>query len=421
MLRIFLFLCSCILIRAMVADVPAKFKSSADLTSLFCSTCQTIVTSLNNSYYDDSANFDALFGFRLDSAVLCSIRTKTTVVVFLFVFSQFSPFFFFFKKKKGKKIRKQSDLLRISVAMEGICDNIQGSFDERTHIVCLFFLTKQCFFLSLLCVLCVYVYVCVCVREWRAGQYSTGKRKNGNLYLIPQETVEDIEANISVESQKKQLEYDQLLDSLKQSSEEDNTTDIEKEKEALPKHYHVKKPKLLKSTSKTHKLVQDMCFTVTDHLEEWLLEQEKLIKQIRQETKDNDKEVKIKFDGYCIQKYKSLCDAASTNLDISYFKLKMRYTRPPSLPTNEDLNKHEDGTDNHTLSSNDTDSQSGASSVSDPQTHIDSGQDTAKRIQAMTTQKPICKDTFNLKRSAQIFFFLKLILIAFLLSVENSS
>jgi len=82
-----------VLIRAMVNDVPSKFKASTEVTTLFCSTCQSIVTSLNHSYHDDSANFDIVFGFRLDSA--------------------------------GKKIRKQSDLLKISVAMESVCADFQ--------------------------------------------------------------------------------------------------------------------------------------------------------------------------------------------------------------------------------------------------------------------------------------------------------
>jgi len=189
--------------------------------------------------------------------------------------------------------------------------------------------------------------------------------------LILHDTVKEIEGNITKESEEKQLEYDKMVDDRRQKSDDNETKENEpKENEPLPTHYHVRKPKLLKSTSKTHKLVQDMCFTVTDHLEEWLIEQEKLIKQLRQETKDNDKEIKIKFEGYCTGEYKELCDEASVDLNITYFKLKMKYTpRPPPPPPTEDIKQNE--TVNLTQTSNDTDNSSLVPPISDSHIHFE--------------------------------------------------
>jgi len=146
----------------------------------------------------------------------------------------------------------------------------------------------------------------------------------------------------------------------------------------LPKHYYVKKPKLLKQSSKTHRLVEEMCYAITDHLEEWLMDQQILVKQVRQETKEKEKEKKINFEEYCTNEYKRLCDKESIDLTLTYFKLKMKYT-PRRLLSNKEK---EESLKNQTVNNaseviipNDTESNITLRSTSNTPIHVEVDED----------------------------------------------
>ena len=61
---------------------------------MFCNTCSVLSSVVNETLYDENADFETYLGFRLDS--------------------------------NGKKIRKQSGWIKLFLSLEDVCDDWKG-------------------------------------------------------------------------------------------------------------------------------------------------------------------------------------------------------------------------------------------------------------------------------------------------------
>ena len=77
-----------------IDDIPSHYISNKEKKSLFCNACGILTSIVNETLYDESVEFESLVGFRLDST--------------------------------GKKIRKNSEYLKLYLSLEDVCDDWKG-------------------------------------------------------------------------------------------------------------------------------------------------------------------------------------------------------------------------------------------------------------------------------------------------------
>eukprot|EP00484_Ammonia_sp_Unknown_P019255 CAMPEP_0197038346 /NCGR_PEP_ID=MMETSP1384-20130603/15298_1 /TAXON_ID=29189 /ORGANISM="Ammonia sp." /LENGTH=370 /DNA_ID=CAMNT_0042468763 /DNA_START=28 /DNA_END=1140 /DNA_ORIENTATION=- len=313
-----------------IDDIPSQYISSKPVKSLFCNACSVLASIVNDTLYDESTDFESLVGFRLDST--------------------------------GKKIRKQSDFLKLFLSLEDVCD------------------------------------------DWK-DKYRVGKRKNDYLYLIESDVVkamEDIErkrkqklereaserlnakwdqewevekleaetkwnathdadGNLianetddeesSTAAQDEEGQNEQDKDSESDASDGDDESDEDdegvSEEAEVKRYFYEKKPKLLKRNHKTHKMVKDICFFLNEKYDEWLHEQQSVISRVMQ---DGDSLTEyLKPYQFCLED-KKLCKEAMFERKPKIFKFKKQLNLPkkpervwePPKPTSQQMQEGAD-------------------------------------------------------------------------------
>merc|ERR1712083_678904 len=79
-----------------IDDIPTHYISSKPIKSLLCNTCSILSSIVNETLHEKTKDFETLVGFRLDS--------------------------------NGKKIRKQSEWLKLYLSLEDVCEDWKDKY-----------------------------------------------------------------------------------------------------------------------------------------------------------------------------------------------------------------------------------------------------------------------------------------------------
>ena len=274
-------------------EIPKKFRKTPEIASQFCNTCSLIGSKLRDILNDDSKynsnEFELNLGFRLDS--------------------------------QGKKIRKSENskkLVAMMLELHDICDNTIN----KDH----FKIAKRS--------KTGYYYLISSDRvneinkeNERANNLENAKimaRVNAKYKNITNGDDFDWSDKMSRIPFEKAANDSQIEVTFEQKKEYfTKLMKFDYEREMAPKNYYNMKPKLVKKKKlqKEHsKMIKDMCYLISEAMDEWL-------HTFEMEPKDDEIDIsnEIDFDRFCIDEMHGLC--SNEMLDQSEELVKQKTER----------------------------------------------------------------------------------------------